>query len=313
MSYNSEHPPTCAERLPGEASAFVPNAILQGRLVLALQRASAYLLSKQSSSGGFCFYRGYYLEESNLADTWHGLAALCNLLRAPVPQQKQHAEFIIGQPVEPQPFSLYCRVRSLRVLDVIDPHAAEVRRAVEALQPSLSDAVLLDAPEAALNRLRYTIWLKRYFGAMPPLDHLMSALLGTEHAQGGYGVPPNLIDTAAAVAVLTFCGDKASARSGDFVARLAEPSCGFRLTLNSLSPNLETTCAGIIACAEMRLPVPHAAEAVAFILTCQTGNGGFARASDALPSIVLTHLALVALAKCVSPQKWHDMVDQHGG
>lgn len=309
MSYPSEHPPARTMRSPETASVFVHDAALHGRLVLAVQRAREYLLGKQSPQGGFCFYRGYHLEEPNLADTWHGLAALSHLLHAPVPQQQRHAGFVIGQPVEPQPFALYCRIRSLRVLDVADPHAEAVRHAVAALHPSLSDAALLDAPEAALNRLRHTIWLKRHFGDMPPLDRLVGALLGTEHAQGGYGVPPNLIDTAAAVAVLTLCGQTASARCGDFVVRLAEPSCGFRLTANSLSPNLETTCAGIITCTRMGLPVPCVAEAVAFILSCQTGNGGFARASDALPDIALTHLALVALAKCVSPLNWKAMVE----
>lgn len=309
MSYSSEHLPILATPSEGGSPVSAPDESLRGRLTTALQRARAYLLSKQSPYGGFCFYRGYYLEESNLADTWYGLDALCNLLQTAVPQRERHAEFVISQPVELQPFALYCRVRSLRTLDVIDPHAEEVRRAVEALQPSLSDAALLDAPEAALNRLRYTIWLKRHFGTPQLFDRLMDALLSTEHAQGGFGVPPNMIDTAAAVAILALCGRTASERTGGFVNRLSEPCYGFRLTTNSLSPNLETTCAGIIACAQMGLSVPYMTDAVSFILSCQTGNGGFARASDALPGIMLTHLALDALVKCMSPQKWREVIE----
>jgi prenyltransferase beta subunit len=40
---------------------------------------------------------------------------------------------------------------------------------------------------------------------------------------------------------------------------------------------------------------PAILAALAFILDCQTGDGGFARAPDALPDIALTHLALAGL------------------
>lgn len=304
MSYSSEHPPTRVMHSEDRPPALASDEALQTRLALALQRASAYLLGRQSPDGGFCFYRGYYLEEPNLADTWHGLAVLCNLLRADLPQRTRHAEFVVSQRVDLQPFALYCRVRSLHALDMTDPHAKEVRRAVEALEPRLSDTALRDAPEASLNRLRSILWLKRHFGDMPPLGQLLDTLLGAECAQGGYGTPPNLIDTAAAVAVLTLCEKTAPASTGDFVARLAEPSYGFRLTADSLSPNLETTCAGVVTCSRLGLPVPRSVDALSFILSCQTGNGGFARAADALPSIALTHLAVVALAKCVQRRVW---------
>lgn len=312
MSYSSEHPPTHVMHLEGRPPALASDEALQARLSLALQRASAYLLGKQSPQGGFCFYRGYYLEEPNLADTWHGLAVLRNLLHAELPQWKRHAEFVVSQTVEPQPFALYCRVRSLHALDTTDPHAKEVRRAVEALQLRLSDTALHDAPEASLNRLRCVLWLKRYFGDMRPLGQLLDTLLGAECAQGGYGTPPNLIDTAAAVAVLTLCEKTAPAHTGDFVTRLAESGYGFRLTVDSLSPNLETTCAGAITCGKLGLPVPRPDDAVSFILGCQAGNGGFARAADALPGIALTHLATVALAKCVPRRAWQDAVEQAG-
>ncbi|KRE89024.1 hypothetical protein ASG87_05605 [Frateuria sp. Soil773] len=119
MSYSGEHPPTRVMHLEGSPPALALDEALQAHLTLALQRASAYLLGKQSPQGGFCFYRGYYLEELNPADTWHGLAVLRNLLHAELPQWKRHAEFVVSQTVEPQPFALYCRMRSLYALDTI--------------------------------------------------------------------------------------------------------------------------------------------------------------------------------------------------
>jgi hypothetical protein len=43
------------------------------------QCACRYLLGRQSPTGGFCFYRSEYLDEANLFDTWHAVAALALL------------------------------------------------------------------------------------------------------------------------------------------------------------------------------------------------------------------------------------------
>ena len=50
------------------------------------KRAVAYLVSRQCQDGGFCFYRSDLLEESNLADTCHVVAAL-GFLGHPIPRE----------------------------------------------------------------------------------------------------------------------------------------------------------------------------------------------------------------------------------
>ena len=276
-------------------------------LLSALDRARDYLMERQSPGGGFCFYRGYYLEEPNLSDTWHAVAALTGLLGVVLPERDSHADFIIGQPIEPQPLVLYCRVRALLALGVDDPESATVQSAVVDLQRHLPDLAMHTSLSAALQRLNCTLWLKRHFGLMLAADDLAHPLLQGEHADGGFGTPPNLLDTEAAIAVLMLCGHAPAERTGEFVNRMAVPGFGFRLTANSLSPNLETTCAGMLSCCRLGLPIPHARDAIAFVLSCQTGNGGFARAADALPDITLTHLALAALARHMAPLSLCDM------
>ncbi|WP_449425497.1 hypothetical protein [Rhodanobacter lindaniclasticus] len=91
------------------------------KLASALNRARAYLLERQSPSGGFCFYRGYYAEEPNLSDTWHAIAVLIGLLGVDLPEKNSHASFVIGQPIAPQPLLLYYRVRTLLALGADDP------------------------------------------------------------------------------------------------------------------------------------------------------------------------------------------------
>ncbi|KZC22681.1 MULTISPECIES: prenyltransferase/squalene oxidase repeat-containing protein [Rhodanobacter] len=277
-------------------------------LVSALDRVRTYLLERQSPNGGFCFYRGYYVEEPNLSDTWHAIVVLTELLGVVLPEKSSHASFIIGQPVEPQPLALYYRVRALLALEVGDPESAEVASAVMALQTHFPDIATYASLSAALQRIKCTVWLKRRFGLPMAVDDLARTLLQGEHDDGGYGTPANLLDTEAAIAVLMLCGHAASSRTGDFVNRMAVPGFGFRLTAGSLSPNLETVCAGMRSCCRLGLSVPHAQDAVAFMLSCQTGNGGFARAAGALPDITLTYLALTTLARQMAPRLLRDMV-----
>lgn len=266
----------------------------------ALANARAYLLGRQCADGGFSFYRSEYLEEPSLHDTWHALAAL-HLLGTPVPKREAIVRFIVGQAVSSQPYALYFRVRGLDLLDSGDPEPAAVRAAVVVLAAPAHDPGRTDDPGDALYHLRLVLWLKRHFGVAFPMKNIARSLLAAEHSGGGFGIPPNLIATRHALAVLALCDATPRARTRDFVTRLATPGFGFRLTEASLSPNLESTCSGISSCRRLHLPITQADDALAFILNCQTGDGGFASAPDALPDIALTHLALASLAMLASP------------
>jgi hypothetical protein len=268
------------------------------RLTQALARARAYLLGRQCANGGFSFYRSDVLEEPDTHDTWHALAALRCLGTSP-PRRQDIVRFVAQQPVPTQPYGLYFRVRSLCLLDAADPFHAAVREAVAALPTP--DLQSLDDSTDTLYSLRLALWLKRHFGLAFPAQDIARRLLAGEHPDGGYGLPPNLLATRQALAVLDLCQAPAPARAGAFVMGLATPDFGFRLTADSLAPNLEITCAGVSCCRRLGLPIPHAADALAFILDCQTGDGSFARAPSALPDIALTHLALSGLEVLAGP------------
>ena len=270
------------------------------RLAQALAQARAYLVGRQCANGGYSFYRSEDLEEPNLHDTWHALAGL-RLLSTGVPRREDLIRFVVGQPISEQPYALYFRVRCLCLLESADPDPAAVSAAVAAL---VVTAPAMDRPEdfsGELHRLRLSLWLKRHFALAYPAAAITRFLLSVEQPSGGFGAPPNLLATRQALAVLALCGEKAATRSSTFLAQMATPYFGFRLTVDSLSPNLETTCAGVACCRRLDLPIAHAADALAFILDCQTGNGGFARAPDALPNIALTHLAIAGMTALVGP------------
>lgn len=196
-------------------------------LALALFRTRDYLLEKQSPGGGFCFYRGYYLAEPNLADTWHGVAALTDLLGVELAQRKEHADFVIAQAVEPQPLTLYYRIRTLQTLQTGDPASAEVERAVAALHVSLPDPARPHLLGAALQRLRGIIWLRKHLGMNTATEELAIAVLAMANEDGGYGAPSNLLDTADAIAVLVLCGTTLPATIREFVLSMADPQSVF--------------------------------------------------------------------------------------
>lgn len=257
-----------------------------------------YLLGRQCGNGGFSFYRTEYLEEPNPHDTWHALASL-GLIGEPVPRPADTARFLLGQPVTPQPYALAFRVRGLALLGADDPEAGAVASALAGMTPALPEG--RDDLYDGLRHLRLLLWLKQRHGQPIPAADLAGALLAAEDADGGFGKPANLVDTREALAVLALCGRRPSPRTADFVTRLATPGFGFRLTAESLAPTLETVCAGIACCRRLGLTVAHAADARAFILDCQTGNGGFARSPGALPDLALTHLALAGLDALAGP------------
>jgi hypothetical protein len=265
-----------------------------------LAGARRYLLGRQSPGGGFCVYRSELLDEPNLFDTWHGVAAL-GLLGVPVPDARRCARFVAAQAVEHQARALYYRVRSLLALQCPDPLAQKVRAAVAELSAPLPDAGAPSQIAGALQALRHVVWLKRHFGCDCPLEDIAAALRRLEDGAGGFPTPPDLATTHAAWAVLRLCDQAPSPRSIDFVAALAVPGFGFRLTANSLSPNLETTCAGIRCCRWSDQRVVYASDAADFILACQSGRGGFSRAPDALPDLYCTHLALEGLSLLCGP------------
>ena len=267
------------------------------RFATALQHACAYLLEKQSPGGGFCFYRGYYLEEPNLADTWHGVAALTDLLGVELPEPAKHAAFIVGQAVEQQPLGLCYRIRTLLALHANDPASAEVERAVAALEVNLPDPARPHLFGTALQRLRCILWLRRHVGLDTATHDLAQAILGATNEDGGYGAPSNLLDTADAIAVLRFCGAAPAPATREFVSSMADPQFGFRVVVRAPSPNLETVHAGAASCRRLDLDIPYAAAATSFVLSCQSGGGGFARTSDALPDMTLTYMALTTLIR----------------
>ncbi len=232
------------------------------------RQARHYLLGRQSPLGGFCFYRSTYLDEPNLSDTWHAVAALALLSEVP-PHRETLVSFVCTQPPGKQPYALYYRTFTLDALSSVDPDHAAVAESVHALPLNLHGLARYSGLSGQLERLLLILRLKIYFNMEFATEDIARAIFGLEQSNGGFGTHPNLLDTRLVLGVAALCGREASTHTTAFVARLARPGYAFRLTENSLSPNLETVCAGIECCHLLSLPVTYAEDAAAFILSCQ--------------------------------------------
>ena len=274
------------------------------------RKARSYLLGRQSQSGGFCFYRSTYLDEPNLSDTWHAVASL-QLLGEAFPKFGLLRNFVCMQPVAKQLYDLYFRTFTLKTLNCDDPELAEVKKNVHELQLDIQTMSRQGDNSGLLQRLLLTLRLKISFGAEFDPEGVAKTIQRLEQPDGGFGISPNVMDTRIALDVAELCGLGISKNTTEFLNRLEGPGYAFKLTENSLSPNLETVCAGIECCRKANLPVLYALDAAKFIMACQTHNGGFARAPDALPDLGLTHLALYGLACLFDDVQFDDVQFQY--
>ncbi|CAG9168082.1 hypothetical protein LMG23992_01012 [Cupriavidus laharis] len=260
------------------------------------QAAAAYLASRQSASGGFCFYRTPFLDQPNLADTYCAVRGLM-LQGESVPHRQQVLSFLESFDNVTQPSQCYCRALAWRCLEPgwkPDPMTLD---SIDAL--TISPAPLAGTPRLAgwLTRTRAIARLKHAFARFPDAAAVRAQVLSTCF-EGAYGVRPNLWDTWLALDILHCCGkERASDATRDFVDRLQVASYGFTGVAGSILLNLDAVFAGVRCCKLLDTPVRYPRQALVYVLACQTGKGGFARAPGALPDMELTYRAVWILCR----------------
>lgn len=255
------------------------------------QAAVAYLASRQSASGGFCFYRTAFLDQPNLADTYCAVRGL-KLLGESVPHRKQVHSFLESFDNVRQPSQCYYRALAWRCLESgwkPDPVTLE---GIDALAVSPAPPAGAQRLAGWLTRTRLIARLKYAFCRFPDAEAVRAQVLSTCF-EGAYGVRPNLWDTWLALDILHCCGkERASDATRDFVDRLQVASYGFTGVAGSVLLNLDAVFAGVRCCKLLNAPVRYPRQALAYVLACQTGKGGFARAPGALADMELTYRAV---------------------
>lgn len=262
---------------------------------LACKRAADYLLTRQSACGGFCAYRSDDVDEPNLADTYHAVAVLTRL-GVDIPRRDDLLAFVAGFAASGQPLHLY---RYIGILSWLVPGYHPDARTLQAVRGLELTPIPEGRLSAWLERTRLVVELRRRFGELPEPVAIRSAIEGLAQ-NGGFGPGPNLRDTSLAVGVLVHCGrSELLTEIRRYIDRLQCPSFGFTPTLDSRMAALDIVEAGVRTCKALALPVRYPDDARAFVLACQAGQGGFARAPGALPGIEQTYEAIEALTALV--------------
>jgi hypothetical protein len=288
-------------------------------------RAAAYIRTRQSPSGGFCFYRHSSVDEPSLGDTYYAVAAL-RLFDVKVPNASKTADFV----TEARTFGLTYLYFSALTLDHL---GLDSRIGVETFESIVN--LPITVPETAssvdmsgwLESVRKTVRLQQRFTptalyrpartekpatmrvprAARSKDRYaqVAAFIADLMNRGGFDVRKNLWDTYLAVSVSTFLGLRLPEEIAAFVDSLQLPPVGFLITPHSAMSSLDVAYAGVRCCEILGIPVRHKQEVIDLTLGCQTANGGFAHAPMALPNLEFTYRALKILAILVPKSRRH--------
>lgn len=284
----------------------------------AVKRAEAYIRTRQSPCGGFCFYRYGVIDEPNLGDTYYAVAAL-RLFGLKVPSARKVADFVSRARVFGLTY-LYFSAFTLDQLGLGPQVGQETLAAIGSLQIKIPEAAQSTDGSGWLESTRKTIRLQQRFASDAAGErqtlarHLVPGVhsLGQESRygqvaeflvelmeRGGHGVGANLWDTHLALSVGALLGLRPSEQTVAFVDSLQQPPIGFLMTARSAMPNLDVAYAGVRCCKILGLAVTRKEEVLDFTLACQSVNGGFAHAPDALPNLEFTYQGLKTLATLV--------------
>ena len=276
-------------------TAFTPTLLADAAAAEA--RAEAYILSRQSEAGGFCFYRSGPVDEPNLRDTYHAVTAL-TLLGATVPATDRLVQFVSsGRTFDSGFLSWYAFTldRLGRTGPIDAARRAQIAKlTIEVPTPGQANMHprLVRTPRIVCLLARFTV-LPKNPDILRRLDALKSG--------GGYGEEPNLSETSLVLGIRQRFGqinDAGDTRA--FVDGLQAPPSGFALAAAAITGTLEVIYAGVKCCAALHLPLRFTKAIRDFVLACQSANGGFARAPDALPDLAQTHRALWVIQCIVS-------------
>jgi hypothetical protein len=280
---------------------------LSARCNDAVARAAAYIRTRQSPSGGFCFYRYGGIDEPNLGDTYCAVAAL-RLFGIEVPNGRKTADFVSKARIFGLTYLYFCAF-TLEQLGLASRISEETLAGIRSLSISVPGTASSVDKSGWLESARKAIRLQQRFTpeAGKPASGASDARWDGRYAQvatfvadlmerGGFGVRSNLWDTCVTLSVSTLLGLRPPEDMAAFVDSLQQPPVGFLMTPHSAMSSLDVAYAGARCCEILGLAVRHRPEVIDFTLSCQCTNGGFAHAPMALPNLEFTYRGLQTLA-----------------
>jgi hypothetical protein len=257
-----------------------------GRDILLLdeslrQRVIQYVLERKCLSGGFCFYK---LEEPNGSDTWFALSIL-DLLHYEIKDESTVNFLKAMQHPDGSYDSIYSAFYSIKSLSLLGAEPAEDPRPyiLRNLGSYRFDARRLPAEVISLfKRTSFLVDLYETTGldtGNDVHDKIIEFILRFRNEDGGFGhLRSTLHETSRALEMLRRLGyplDGLGAES--FIRRCETPVTGFTDIPRTSLGYLEFVHAGVRASHLLGCRPHYSKQCTAFVLNCQSRNGGFSR------------------------------------
>ena len=255
-----------------------------------------YVISRQNVDGGYTFVEE---NDSNAQDTYYGLAIL-KLLGSPFPDVDNTVEWLrefglgsiysyyyVGKALSLCREGLGDRFRKYVVSTIAAKrHLGSVEVYFEVASEFRATHMVLD--------------LANLLGIKPGND-VAEWLLRYKNVDGGFGAHKrsNVNSTYYATASLDLLGFDMESLQGTtgFLRSCEKPYGGFTVVPHSFAPFMEHTYYGVMALGAVGENCRFGPQTVDFVLRCQNGNGGFARADLGISTFENTFQAVSILQK----------------
>jgi hypothetical protein len=262
----------------------------------------AYILSRQTPQGGFCFYRyaPWGVEEPNAVDTWAAVTSL-DLLGYPVPGSERLVAWLRDLQNDngryPTLVIAEAVLFTLLLLNTKPSHdpcgyLLEQSRRIGDPSPLTKDwRSWLD------NARRCARLLSRHALPLSALrENVQPQLIRLRDPSGGYVVAgPSVLDTWHALDLTCQLRLEPDLRQLGFVRACERAHSGITLTPESDATSLEVQLAGLYTLRLFAAHPQYPAVVNNLVTSCQCANGGFARVPGALPRLHDTCRALAVL------------------
>ena len=244
-------------------------------------RIVRYVLERRCRSGGFCFYK---LEEPNGSDTWFALSIL-DLLHDGFRDESTVNYLRAMQHPDGSYDSIYSAFYSIKSLSLLGADPAEDPRPyiLRNLGSYRFDARRLPAEVISLfKRTSFLVDLYETTGldaGNDVHDNMIEFILRFRNEDSGFGyLRSTLHETSKALEMLQRLGyplDGLGAES--FIGRCETPVTGFTDIPHTSLGYLEYVHAGVLASHLLARRPHYTKQCAAFVLNCQSRNGGFSR------------------------------------
>jgi hypothetical protein len=248
---------------------------------VSLKRVIRYVLERKCLSGGFCFYK---LEEPNGSDTWFALSIL-DLFHDKFEDEATIAYLRAMQHPDGNYDSIYSAYYSIKSLSLMGAAPKEDPRSyiVKHLGQFRFDARKLPAEVISMfKRTSYLVDLCCAAGIDAGTDireRMIDFILSFQNEDGGFGhLRSTLHETSKALEMLrrlNYPLDGLGAES--FIGRCETPVTGFTDIPHTSLGYMEFVHAGVLASHLLARRPYYTKQCAAFVLNCQSRNGGFSR------------------------------------